>query len=64
MGVFADELRGGIGEAARKMIQARVVGDHFSAETYLERLRYLQRVAARQGVEAPPEFADPGEDPR
>ncbi len=61
MGVFADELRAGIGEAARKMIGARLAGDHFTAETYLERLRYLQRVAVRHGIEASPETADPGE---
>jgi hypothetical protein len=64
MGLFADELRAGISEAARKMTEARLAGDHFSAEAYRERLRYLRRVAARHGVGASPEPADPGEGPR
>jgi len=34
MGLFAGELRAGIGEAARKMTEARLAGDHFSAEAY------------------------------
>jgi hypothetical protein len=64
MGVFADELRAGMAEAARKMTEARLAGDDYGAEAYRERLRYLQRVAARHGVEATPGLADPGEDVR
>ena len=60
MGLFADELRAGIGEAARKMTEARMVGDHFSAGAYCERLRYLRCIATRHGVEASAEPAGPG----
>jgi hypothetical protein len=64
MGVFADELRAAIDEAARKMTEARRAGDEYGADSYRERLRYLRRVAAGHGVEASPEPADPGEDPQ
>ncbi len=60
MGVFADELRAGIGEAARKMTEARLAGDHFSAEAYRERLRHLRCIATRHGVEVSAEAAGPG----
>jgi hypothetical protein len=59
MGLFADELRAGIGEAARKLAEARLAGDHFSAEAYRERPRYLRCMATRHGVETPAEPADP-----
>jgi hypothetical protein len=60
MGVFADEPRAGIGEAARKLTEARMAGDHFSAEAYRERLRYLRCIATRHGAGASAEPADPG----
>jgi hypothetical protein len=60
MGLFADELRAGMGEAARKLAEARLAGDHFSAEAYRERLRYLRCIATCHGVEASAEPADPG----
>jgi hypothetical protein len=50
MGQFADELRAGIDEAARKMTEARLVGDHYGAESYRERLGFLRRVAGRHGL--------------
>jgi hypothetical protein len=59
MGVFADELQASIGEAARKMTEARLAGDDFSAEAYRERLRYLRCIATRHGVEASAEPAVP-----
>ncbi len=34
MGVFADELRAGIDEAARKLIEARLAGDDYGAAAY------------------------------
>jgi hypothetical protein len=60
MGVFAEELRAGVGEAARKMAEARLAGDHFSAEAYRERLRHLRCIATRHGVAASAEPADRG----
>ena len=50
MGQFAEELRAGIDEAARKMTEARLAGDHYGAETYRERLEFLRRVARRHGL--------------
>ena len=50
MGVFANDLRAGIEEAARKMEAARRAGDHYGAEAYLERLGFLHRVARRHGL--------------
>jgi hypothetical protein len=50
MGLRADELRARIGEAARKLTEARLVGDHFGAEAYRERLRYLLCIAIRHGA--------------
>jgi len=50
MGAFADELRAGIDEAARKMADARLAGDNYGAEAYRERLSFLRRVAARHGL--------------
>ena len=40
---------------------AKVVARAWLDEAYRERLRYLRRTAARHGVEAFPEPADPGE---
>lgn len=51
MGEFADEVRAGIDEAARKMTEARAGGDDYGAEAYRERLGFLRRVARRHGVE-------------
>ncbi len=50
MGVFADELRTAIDEAARKMAEARLAGDNYGAEAYRERLSFLRRVAGRHGL--------------
>jgi len=50
MGVFADELRAGIDEAARKMTEARLAGDDYGTEAYRERLGFLRRVAHRHGL--------------
>ncbi len=50
MGVFADELRAGIDEAARKMTEARLAGDDYGTEAYRERLAFLRRVAHRHGL--------------
>lgn len=50
MGVFADELRAGIAEAARNMAQSWLAGDDYGAEVYRERLGYLRRAALRHGV--------------
>jgi hypothetical protein len=50
MGVFADELRAGIDEAADKMEAARRDGDRYGAEAYRERLGFLRRVARRHGL--------------
>jgi hypothetical protein len=50
MGQFADELHAGIDEAARKMTEARLAGDHYGAEAYRERLGFLRRVAGRHGL--------------
>jgi hypothetical protein len=61
MGAFADELRGGIAEAARKMTEARLTGDYYRAEAYRERLLYLRGIAARHGVEEAPGLASPEE---
>ena len=60
MALFADELRAGIGEAARKMTEAQLAGDHFSAGAYRERLRYLRCIATRHGVETSAGLAGPG----
>lgn len=61
MRVFADELRAGIGEAARKMAEARLAGDDYGAEAYRERLSQLRRVARCHGVFPCPGFAgEPG----
>lgn len=54
MRVFADELRAGIGEAARKIAEARLAGDDYGAEAYRERLSQLRRVARCHGVDIPP----------
>ena len=54
MAGLADELRAGIDEAARKMAEARLVGDDYGAGAWRERLSYLRRVARRHGVEFPP----------
>ena len=51
MTIFADELQGGIDEAARKAAEARLDGDHYGAEAYRERLSYLRHVARGHGVE-------------
>jgi hypothetical protein len=53
--MFADELRAGIGEAARKVAEARLAGDDYGAEAYRERLSDLRRVARCHGV-----FSGPG----
>lgn len=50
MRLFADELRAGINEAARKMAEARLAGDDYGAEAYRERLFHLRRVAQCHGV--------------
>jgi hypothetical protein len=50
MGQFADEVRAGIDEAARKMTEARAGGDDYGAEAYRERLGFLRRVAHRHGL--------------
>ena len=50
MGVFADELRAGIDEAAGKMEAARRDGDRYGAEAYRERLVFLRRIARRHGL--------------
>jgi hypothetical protein len=50
MRLFADELRAGIGEAARKMAEARLAGDDYGAEAYRERLFHLRRVARCHGL--------------
>ena len=55
MGQFAEELRAGIDEAARKMTEARLAGDDYGAETYRERLEFLRRVARRHGLGPWPE---------
>lgn len=47
MGVFADELRAGIDEAAREMAEARLAGDDYGAGAWRERLSYLRRIARR-----------------
>ena len=60
MGAFADELRAGMGEAARKMTGARLAGDDYGAEAYRERLRCLRRIA-RGGVEVLPSSQDCGD---
>jgi hypothetical protein len=54
MAGLADELQAGIDEAARKMAEARLAGDHYGAETWRERLVYLRRVARRYGVDLRP----------
>jgi hypothetical protein len=54
MAGFADELRAGIDEAARKIGEARLAGDDYGAGAWRERLAYLRRVARRHGVEFPP----------
>ena len=53
MADFADELRAGVDEAARKMAEARLAGDDYGADAYRERLSYLRRVAQRYAVELP-----------
>ena len=50
MGVFAEELRVGIDEAARKMTEARLAGQDHGAEAWRERLGFLRRVAKRHGL--------------
>ena len=50
MGVFADELRAGIDETARKLTEARLAGDDYGAEAYRERPGFLRRVAHRHGL--------------
>jgi len=50
MGIFADELRAGIYEAADKMEAARLEGNYYGAEAYRERLGFLRRVAYRHGL--------------
>ena len=57
MGYFAEELRTGIDEAARKMAEARQAGDDYAAEAYRERLGFLRRVANRHGLGPWPEPA-------
>lgn len=52
--MFADELRAGIGEATRKMAEARLAGDDYGAEAYRERVSHLRRVARCHGVDVPP----------
>ena len=54
MAGFADELRAGIDEAARKMAEARLADDDYGVGAWRERLAYLRRVARRHGVELPP----------
>jgi hypothetical protein len=54
MTIFADELRAGTDEAARKVAEARLAGDDHYAEAYRERLSYLQYVAGGHGVELLP----------
>jgi hypothetical protein len=54
MTIFADELRAGIDETARKVAKARLAGDDHCAEAYRERLSQLRRVARRHGIELLP----------
>jgi len=66
MAGLADELQAGIDEAARKMAEARLVGDDYGAGAWRERLAYLRRVARRHGVELAPGPAggEAAEEPR
>jgi hypothetical protein len=50
MGQFAEELRAGIDEAARKTAEASRDGDAGGAEAWRERLLFLRRVAGRHGL--------------
>jgi len=54
MAGFAEELRAGIDEAARKMAEARLAGDDQGAGAWRERLSYLRRAARLHGVELSP----------
>lgn len=54
MRVFADELRESVGEAARKMAEARLAGDGYGAEAYHERLSHLHYIAQCHGIVLPP----------
>ena len=54
MTLFADELRAGMDDSARKAAEARLDGDDHYAEAYHERLSYLRHVAGDHGVELLP----------
>jgi hypothetical protein len=54
MGVFAEELRAGIAEAARKMTESLMAGDDYGVEVYCERILHLTHVAQRHGVRVSP----------
>jgi hypothetical protein len=54
MSGFANGLRAGIDEAARKVAEAQLTFDDYGAGAWRERLSYLRRVARRHGVELAP----------